>query len=101
MKAWMQKNFTIGGIITLITMIATLFSVIGAVYLFADKVDQHEISIIWMKPKIEANMKHTERTDIHPIKDVIAEKYVSKPVFDQFQKQLFNQLDRLEEKLDK
>ena len=101
MKAWIQKHFTLSGIITLITVIATLISVIGAVYLFADEVKTHDKAIIWMKPRIEANTKHSERTDIHPVKDILAEKYVSKPVFDQFQKQLFNQLDRLEEKLDK
>jgi hypothetical protein len=101
MNDWLKKHFTIGGLVTLATAIATLITLVGALYVFADDMTETQLVVEKNTTVIEANMKHTERTDVHHTNEGLELKFVSKPVFEQFQVQLFKQLDRIEERLEK
>jgi len=112
MKAFIQKHFTVGGIITLITAFCTLFAVVGGLYVFADDIGETQVEVVTIKKAVVLNTKHSERTDIHHTGERLVETFVTEPIFaaykesekqldEQFQKQLFIQLERMEKKLDK
>jgi hypothetical protein len=101
MTEWIKRHFTIGGLVTLLTALATLVTVIGSAYVFADDMQETQQVVKQNTNVIEQNMKHAERTDIHHSNEELDLKYVSKPVFEQFQVQLFKQLDRIEERLER
>ena len=111
MKTWFQQHFTVGGMFTLVTAILTLLSVVGGLYVFADDIGETQEDVKALKVESKENTKHAERTDIHHTGERLVETFVTEPIFtaykesqkqldDQFQKQLFIQLERMEKKMD-
>ena len=113
MKAWMQKHFTVGGIATLITMFITFLTVVGAVFIFADDVkedarelkvhkkDGHPATVIKMVDEQKIVLSQLKSDVDKKLNTEVFEAYqISQKELDsQFQKQLFQQLDRLEQKI--
>ena len=109
-NGFFKEHFTVGGAITLLTAVATLFAVVGAVFVFADDMGETQKEVTLMKTHISVNTKHAEKTDIHHTGKDLTESFVTKPIFEayqasqkdldeQFQTQLFIQLKRIEGKL--
>jgi len=113
MTTWFKKHFTVGGVITLITALCTLFAVVGSVYVFRDDMgelqadfnthtsDGHPQAVI---KEVEKNVVALEGLSQSLEKKLdtslfLAYQQSQKDLQDQFQKQLFQQLERIEGKI--
>lgn len=107
---WFQRHFTVGGVITILTILITG---IGTVYVFADDVkedkaalkahtkDGHPHTVIKMVDEQEIILTQLkEDLDKKLDQDVFNQYQESQRELEaQFQKQLFQQLERIEGKL--
>jgi len=111
MMAWVKNNFTVGGIVTILVIIVT---VSGAAYVVKDDVadntvafgkhtnDGHPGVVISRIDKQEVQIKQLDKGLVKKLDTSVFEAYQvsQKDLDNQFQKQLFIQLDRMETRLE-